>query len=278
MRTPEKQVRHAFRLLAAAASLGLSAARLPAQNPSPEVELSASAGFTRGGPLWSVAVQPMLVPLMSSVLRDTFALTRRLSPGLSAWLGVTKYNRPHVGMGAEVAWVAAGVATGCQIVGRLQPDPNQANAGACLNASQHHMVTSAITAQGTITLRAAPRRDVFPYMKVGLGAAMLSGSFVVTGADFTADACRICCREIYAPDSRTFTWAGTLAAGLVFGGGTGAHFRIEVRDIVLGLPVVTGPANPLSHSMPPVRIRAAHRVILALGFDLASGGPRRRRY
>jgi len=43
--------RHALRLLAAAASLGLSAARLPAQNPSPEVEPSASAGFTRGGPL-----------------------------------------------------------------------------------------------------------------------------------------------------------------------------------------------------------------------------------
>lgn len=272
--------RHPFCLVVAtAASLALSTGRLPAQNPSPEVELSASAGFTRGGPLWSVAAQPALVSISGTVLRDTFALTRRLSPGLSAWLGFTKYNRPHVGIGAEVAWVAASVATACQIVGQLQPDPNQANAGACLNASQHHMVTSAITAQGTITLRAAPRRDVFPYMKVGLGLAMLSGSFVVTGADYSTDECPICYREIYAPDSRTFTWAGTLAAGLVFGGGTGAHFRIEVRDIVLGLPVVTGPANPASsHPVPPVRIRAAHRIILALGFDLASGGPRRPRY
>lgn len=272
--------RPAFRLLlATAASLGLSAGRLPAQEPSPEVQLSASAGLTWGGPLWSLAAQPVLVSTPGPVPFDTFALTRRLSPGLTAWLGFTKYGRPHVGIGAEVAWVAASVATGCRIVGQLQPDPNQLNAAVCGSLGQQRVVTSAITAQGTITLRAAPRRDASPYAKVGLGFAVLSGSFVGTGADYTTFTCPGCYREIYAPDSRSLTWAGTLAAGLTFGGGLPVRFRVELRDFVLGLPVVTGPAEPSSsHPVPPTRLRAAHRVTLVMGFDLVSGGPRRRRY
>lgn len=264
-------------ILATAASLALSAGRLPAQEQSAEVQLSASAGFTWGGPLWSVAAQPMRA--LSTALLDTFALTRRLSPGLTAWLGFTKYSRPRIGFGAEVAWVAAGVATGCAIVGQLQPDPNQTNAAICGSVGPQRMVTSAVAAVGTIALRAAPRRDLSPYVQVGLGVAMLSGSFVVTGTDYSTDACPMCYKEIYAPDPRSFTWAGTLAAGLSFGGGLPIRFRVELRDFVLGLPAVVGPANPAaSHPAPQVRLRAAHRIVFAMGFDLAIGGPRRRRY
>lgn len=273
--------RHPYCLVvAAAASLALSAPRLSAQESLTEIQLSASAGFTWAGPLWSVAAQPMLVSRRGPVLLDTFALTRRLTSGLTAWLGFTKYNRPHIGFGAEIAWVAASVATGCQIVGPLQPDPYQANEGTCGAVSQHRMVTSAITAQGTITLRAAPRRDISPYVKVGLGLAMLSGSFVVTGADYATNTCPTCYREIYAPDSRSFTWAGTLAAGLIFGGGLPVRFRVELRDFVVGLPVVSGPAaDPAAeHRIPPNSLRAIHRLAFAMGFDLVGGGPRRRRY
>jgi hypothetical protein len=262
-------------ILATAASLGLSASRLPAQEPLTEVQLSASAGFTRGGPLWSVVAQPMRVTIPGTTLLDTVALTRRLSPGLTAWLGFTKYGRPRIGFGAEIAWVAAGVATGCGIVGQWQPDPNQTNAAVCGSVGQQRFVSSAIAALGTITLRAAPRRDLSPYVKVGLGLAMLSGSFVVTGTDYSTDACSMCYQEIYAPDSRSFTWAGTLAAGLIFGGGLPVRFRVEVRDFVLGLPTVSGPA---SHPVPPTALRAAHRIVFAMGFDLVSGGLRRRRY
>lgn len=272
--------RHPFILLVAtAASLALSASRLPAQEPLTEVQLSASAGFTWDGRLWNVAAQPMSVTTTGTALLDTFALARHVSPGLTAWLGFTKYSRPRIGFGAEIAWVAASLATACRAVGPFQPDPNATNAAICGTVGQQRMVTSAIAALGTITLRAAPRRDVSPYAKVGLGLAMLSGSFVVTGADYSTDACPMCYEEIYAPDSRSFTWTGTLAAGLVFGGGLPIRFRIEVRDFVLGLPTVTGPANPASsHPAPPVHLRATHRIVFAMGFDLVSGGLRRRRY
>jgi hypothetical protein len=272
--------RHALPIiLATAASLGLGAGQLPAQGPTTEVQLSASVGLSWGGPLWIVAKQPALVSTTGPVLLDTFALARRLAPGLTAWVGFTSFRRPQVGFGAELAWVAAGVNTTCRIVGQLQPDPNQASAVACGNVGQQRVVTSAITALGTVTLRAAPRRDVSPYARVGIGLALLSGSFVGTGADYATAACPVCYREFYAPDSRSFTWAGTLAAGLVFGGGLPLRFRVELRDLVLGLPTVSGPADPASsHPMPPVRIQATHRVTVAMGLELVNGGPRRRRY
>ena len=273
--------RPAFRLLlATAASLGLSAGRLPAQEPLAEVQLSASAGLTWGGPLWSVAAQPTLVSTTGTFALDTFALTRRLSPGLTAWLGFTKFVRPHIGIGAELAWVAASLETGCGFAGqRVRPDLSQGNAAACGNVGQQRLVTSAVAALGTVVLRATPRRDVSPYVKAGLGLAMLSGSFVGTGANYSTPDCPGCYKEIYTPDARSFTWAGTLAAGLVFGGGLPVHFRVELRDVVLGLPTVTGPANPASsHPAPPVHLRAAHRIVFAMGLDLVSGGPRRRRY
>ena len=272
--------RHAFPLpLAAAASIAFSAGRLPAQSPSPELELSASAGLTWGGRLWNVAAQPSYVPAPGIAALDTFALTRRLSPGLTAWLGFTKFSRPHLGIGAEVAWVAAGVATACGAVGQFQPDPNQTNAVVCGSVGRKLSMTSAIAALGTVTLRAAPRRNASPYVKAGLGLTMLSGSFVLTGADYSTSACPVCYKEIYAPDSRSLTWAGTLAAGLVFGGGLPIRLRLELRDFVLGLPAVAGPASPAaSHPVPPTSLRATHRIVFAMGFGLVSGGPRRRRY
>ena len=272
--------RLSFRLLVVtAASLGFSAAPLAAQEPLTEVQLSASAGLTWGGRLWSVAAQPMRVTISGTALLDTFALTRHLSPGLTAWVGVTRFGRPRIGFGAELAWVAASLATACRAVGPFQPDPKETNAAICGAVGQQHFVTSAIAALGTITLRAAPRRDLSPYVKVGLGLAMLSGSFVVTGAEYSTDTCPMCYREIYAPDSRSFTWAGTLAAGLIFGGGLPVRFRVELRDFVLGLPTVSGPADQAaSHPVPPASPRATHRIVFAMGFDLVSGGPRRHRY
>ena len=274
--------RYALRLVVATAvAVTLSARDLPAQGPFTEIQLSASAGLTWGGRLWSVVAQPVLVATVGPVtLLDTFALSRRLSPGLTAWLGFTKFSRPHIGFGAEVAWVAAGLETACGFAGqRARPDLSEANTAACGSVGMTGAVTSAIAALGTVALRARPRRDVSPYVKAGLGLAMLSGSFVNTGANYSTSGCPGCYKEIYAPDSRSFTWAGTLAAGLVFGGGLPVRFRVELRDFVLGLPAVTGPANPASsHPVPPTRIRAVHRIVLAMGFDLASGGPRRRRY
>jgi hypothetical protein len=66
---------------------------------------------------------------------------------------------------------------------------------------------------------------------------------------------------------------------VAFGGGLPVRFRVEVRDFVPGLPAVTGAADwAASHPVPPASVRAAHRIVFAMGFDLASGGPRRRRY
>jgi hypothetical protein len=175
--------------------------------------------------------------------------------------------------------VAAGVTTTGNPVAQFYPDPNQTNELICGSVGRKLSMTSVIAAVGTVTVRAAPRSNISPYVKAGLGLAMLSGSFVVTGANYSTAACPNCYKEIFAPDSRSFTWAGTLATGLVFGGGLPIRFRVELRDFVLGLPVVSGPADPrLPHPAPPSHLRATHRIVFAMGFDLVGGGPRRRRY
>jgi hypothetical protein len=52
-----------------------------------------------------------------------------------------------------------------------------------------------------------------------------------------------------------------------------------VRDVLLALPAVTGPADALAeHPVPSTRLRLAHRVMLAFGIDIVLGGTRLRRY
>ena len=100
-----------------------------------------------------MAAQAVLVATVGGVaLLDTFALTRRLSPGLTAWLGFTRFSRPYLGLGAEIAWVAAGVTTGCGFAGQqARPDLSQANAAACGALGRTGAATSAISALGTVT-------------------------------------------------------------------------------------------------------------------------------
>ena len=52
-----------------------------------------------------------------------------------------------------------------------------------------------------------------------------------------------------------------------------------MRDVLLALPAVTGPADALAeHPVPSTRLRPVHRLMLAFGIDVVLGGTRLRRY
>jgi hypothetical protein len=252
--------------------------QLSAQVAAPEIVLSASGGYTFQRAMWSLR-QPVVVPEPGPLLIDTFLLARRLAPGASAWVGLTWYPRPTAGFGAEAGWVAAQVGTGCAILGTPQPDPFEQNTVACARLGHDRFPTSAIAALATVTVRATPGQDYSPFVKAGVGFALLGHPFDAVTSHSTGSTCTDCTRVILEGGERLVTWAATVAAGVAIGGVSSHRLRVEVRDIVLGLPVVTGPANPLAeHPVPPTSTRAVHRFILAFGLDAVLNGKHRRRY
>jgi len=267
-------------LAVALVPLALPPHRLSAQAAAPEIVLSASGGYTFSRPLWTLR-QLVAVPVPGPLLLDTFLLARGLAPGWSAWVGITWYPRRIVGFGGEFGWVAAQARSNCAFQGTPHPiDTYQQNAQVCGGIALDRMLrTSAIALLGTATLRAGPRHDVSPFVKAGVGLTLLGQSYIDARAA-AAGAYNISrVRIILLGPPRLVTWAATLAAGLSFGGASAYRLRVEVRDFVLGIPVVTGPAAPLAENpVPPNRTRAIHRFTLAIGLDLVLGGPRRRRY
>jgi len=268
------------RLWPALACLALAhpPSHLDAQSPSPEIVVSASGGYTFDRALWMLR-QQVVVPLPGPLLIDTFLLARGLGSGWSAWVGATWYPRRSVGWGAELGWVAAHAQSACAIEGTPQPDSYEQNPVACARIPSLQKSTSAIPVLATVTLRAAPRRDYSPFVKAGVGFALLGHSFVAVSSLSSGPTCTNCARIILEGGEPVATWAATLAAGLSIGGVSGYRLRVEARDFVFGIPVVTGPADPLSeHPVPPTSTRALHRFTLAVGLDLVLSGGHRRRY
>lgn len=252
--------------------------RLAAQAPAPEFILSVSGGYTFGREMWALR-QAVVVPEPGPLLIDTFLLARRLALGASLWAGLTWYPRPTTGFGADFGWVAAQVRTGCAIAGTPQPDPWEQNTVACGRLGHDRFPTSAIAALATVTLRASPRRGYSPFVKAGVGFALLGHPFDAVTSHSSNSTCTDCARIILEGRDRLVTWAGTAAAGVAIGGASGHLLRVEVRDIVLGLPVVTGPADPLAERpLPPTSTRAVHRFILAFGLDIVLSERHSRRY
>ena len=259
---------------------GLSAGThvLTAQAAAPEAVLSFGGGFSLARALWHLPAQPVLADVRP-LATDTFDLARRLEPGPLAWIGVTRFARPWLGVGVEGSWITSPTTTSCRMRGPIAPDPLGVNVQICDVIDGLRRSSGALSLQGTVTVRASPRRRVSPFARAGGGFALLGSDVIDTRVELLAGRCPGCTVTILEGPLRQLTWAATLAAGVTLGTGSGGRFRIEARDAVLGLPVVTGPAAPMAvHPVPSTRVRAIHRLALTLGFDVPLGGRHRRRY
>ncbi len=266
--------------LAALAMMALGAAprRGSAQVQPPEFVVGLSGGYTFGRDLWALR-QLVIVPEPGPLLIDTFQLARGLATGPSLWVGLTWYPKPATGFGADVGWVAAQVRTGCSIVGTPQPDAYLQNSVACAYLESVAYPTSAIAALATVTLRATPRRDYSPFVKAGLGAALLGHPYDGVTSRSSNFSCTDCARVIVRGKNRLTTWAGTVAAGVSIGGVSGHRLRVEARDFILGLPILTGPSDPFAEEpLSRASVRPVHRFTIAFGLDIVLSASHRRRY
>lgn len=249
----------------------------------PNLIFSVSGGYTTGGELWRLA---RLTLAASGGGLDTVALARRLRPGFAAVLSATLFRSPHLGYTLEAGLFALNSEARCSVVGEFKPDAERLNEQACGWVQGRHLPTSAFGFQAGVAWRMNARGAAQPYVRAGAGFALLGNSFVQTVGLVTADRCRPGpgageCQRLFLDEGerRQMTWMATAAAGAMLMLNPGYNFRFEVRDAVVALPIVTGPASPEdTRRVAATGTKVKHVVVLAFGLDVVLERRRPRRY
>jgi hypothetical protein len=271
-----------FALAALASVLGAGRA-LAQSGDRPLLIISMTGGFLTGGTLWTLDRQ--LAPVGSGEI-DSLALGRYFRTGYVASVGATVFRSPHFGIAAEMAFLGLGTESRCAPRGPYAFDPQHVNEQACLSAQGYRLPTNATALQGGVAWRALPEARVQPYLRVIGGLALLGGSFVETNGLLsvpTVDTTRpsVVTRTFLTEDRRReLTWIATLSIGVILDLSPGYQLRFEARDILLGLPVVTGPGSiDVALPVAPTRDRTVHLPAFAVSLDLVLEPVRRpRRY
>ena len=253
----------------------------------PNLVLTIFGGATTGNTLWSVPKQPFcelqgIPPTQScTTLYDTLDLTRDATSSLIAGAMATYYPGPHVGYTAEVYYLGLPLDDTCKGV-FFNPDPQAdpfygpRNEQLCANITGAALSTSAIGFFVGLSLRAAARSTLSPYVRGGVGLVTyssgtieLSGAYVENGT--------ITSRAVYVDDHPKQTaFSGQVAAGLTVRMSPGYQFRIEMRDVLVPLQAVAGPSNDLGR--PPVTTKVFQHVALTFGLDVVLEKSHGRRY
>lgn len=249
----------------------------------PRLILAITGGLTTASGLWSVPRQPVLAP---SGARDTLGLQRRLRPAFSALLGAMLFRSPHLGYTLEAGLLGLGSESRCTPPPVFAPDADRVNEQACDDIQGRHIATNAVAFQFGLAWRLNPHAITQPYVRAAGGIAILGSSLVQTAARVltTGGGGRKTQALLFIfNESRReeLTLTATLAVGSTVALGPGYQFRVEVRDAMIVLPYVTGPA-PLQTSseipVAPVRHKLVHLPTITVGLDVVLERRRTRRY
>jgi len=272
--------------LLAAVALTALAGRVAAQSPErPQLVIGMTGGFLTGPQLWRLNRQPVLVDWSGAI--DSVSLQRLFRTGFVAGVGATLYRSPHFGYTLEIAFLGLPTESRCSPLGpALDPyayDPRGLNEQTCLSVQGRGIATNAATFQAGVTWRAQPRAALQPYVRGMVGVAVLGGSFVTSEGLAVSDTTppqTILSRSLLDDrNPRGLTWVATLAAGVSLRVNEGYRVRFEIRDMVINLPVATGPSTATTY--PPyaqVGSRAVHLPAFTVSLDLLMERERARRY
>lgn len=241
--------------------------------------LTIFGGTVTGHSLWTVGKQPLTV--LGTSQYDTLDLSRSISSSIVLGAAATYYVSPHVGVHLEMSYLGLPLESGCSAV-FLHPDSSggtdvRRNGQLCDDIQAQPSDGGAITIFGGVTLRAAPRRTVSPYVRANVGIVNLSRSTVDMAGAFADAAGNIFVRQVLVdPNPRRTTFTYGAAAGITSPLGPGYQFRLEMRDVIATLDRLTGPANALG--VGPKASKAYHHFSLTLGLDVVLERKRGRRY
>jgi hypothetical protein len=248
-------------------------------NSQPSLVLTIYAGAASGASLWNIARQPLCLlnsGCSSSDPHDTLRLTRDLGSSLLAGAGATYYPNRHVGLTLEVFYLGMPLDDGCTGL-FYNPDTETRNERLCNSITSASLSTSAIAFFGGAVLRAAPAQALSPFVRVGAGLLSYSAGTVEMSGVYNLSNGQPETRVVIVDDKpKKGALTVQAAAGFTARLSPGYQFRFELRDILVPLKYITGPADAVGHASTASRVH--HRVALNFGLDVILEKKRGRRY
>lgn len=277
-------MRRALALLLVVSSPLLAAVAQGAGEPI--VSLTIYGGLSTGQHLWQVN-QPLCVWQTvpggyqcesgpSGTVNDTLTLSRHVSTGFMAGIGVTKYFAPRLGGRLDLWFAQESIADACAPTAGFQADSDQKNEQTCAHFSADNESLNLIGLSASGLLRPFPNSPVSPYLRLGAGLVIPVGETLSASGDFVANG-RDLDRQMIADSSgQGLRPYGLVALGLQSGSGASSRFQLEVSDAIVPVDRITGPAD-INGRAPHARA-VIHNLSLAIGFAFVFDSRRGRRY
>lgn len=244
--------------------------------------LSFTAGASRGGDLWNVNRQLVLVRDSVPARFDTVSVGRSRKAGVAVTVGLTYQRWPHVALTAEGAVFHMPSQQSCTGPAAWQPDRDQFNRAMCsaVNALRPG------TGLGGLLIGARYRfttTAIQPWVQAAAGLASIFNDFVETGGYVTSPACQTpsgaCKALLYQTghDRASATWLASAAAGVTFRSGRLTRIRLEARELLTSLPVMRQAASPSQVFVQTERALVSVPMV-SVGVELTLVRSRERRY
>jgi hypothetical protein len=234
-----------------------------------------SAGAVGGKALWSVAKQPVQITTPPA---DTLALGRDIRSTIVVGFGGSYFPGEHLGLSAEGFLIGLGYEDSCrQVFSSGSADV----AAACQSLQGATKAATAVILSAGPLLRFNSRKLISPYVQANLGLVFSNQSSLLTIGRYPTPQGKV---EliIYSDDHETRVEPSlALGAGFTAALSPGYQLRWELRDNIVGVQRVTGPAQQtasIPFPIPPHELEYKHLISITIGFDVVLERRRGRRY
>jgi hypothetical protein len=238
----------------------------------PTLIFTVSGAYLDGSGLWTVPNQP--VPDLSdgaNPLIDNFFLDRSIKRTFGAGFSGTYYRGKHLGVTAEAFLLGLGYDDTCRL---QQPAQSALNVKRCESIDGlERSAASVVTSVGAI-YRIASDEFISPFARASVGFLVNNQSpLLLVGS---ADQAELVIYDDNNKGTRLRPAFG-LGVGTTVAAGKGYQLRWEIRDNIVGIQRVTGPADSRGQ-VPPHKTAYKHIFSLTVGLDVILERQRGRRY
>jgi len=248
----------------------------------PNLVLTLFGGVVAGHSLWSIGQQPLCVlagsaPTFTCTSQyDTLRVTRDIAASLTLGASGTYFKNPHLGFQGEIFFLGMPFEDGCNNIAPYNADADRKNEQLCNDIRATSLSTSAIAFFAGVIVRASPAHWFSPYLRVGGGLAVYSGGTVSLSGRFAQGGTVYSRAVILDTTPKSSSLSAQFGVGATAAISPGYQLRIEVRDAVMPLQRVAGPANDLGQALRTSKLY--HHFALTLGLDIVLEKKRGRRY
>jgi len=258
--------------LALLGSLAL-ASPVAAQKTEDEARLVFNMGlaYTGGTDLWSVDGQQIVAPPTGI---DFLDLDRSISSSIGVLFSGMYFPKPKWGVAGEVFFMGIGTEDRCVTA---SPNPAQRTQVVCGSIDGSSKSSSAVLFTVGPVVRAGADQPISPYIRAQVGLLFSNLSPIAMSGDVVLDGAEYVVVVYDDPSSTRITPGFVFGAGLTTALGKGWQLRTEVRDNLVEIATVAGPA-PSGVDTPPIVNEWKNLWSVVIGVDVVLEKKRGRRY